>query len=91
VPSVATPTGASPATAPVPAAEPAHARPRPIPAGPDDVPASLEPVGAAQRPAFTVVEDGVGEGVTVERPVEVPRVAERSRPAEDLDVPDFLK
>ncbi|WP_407318194.1 cell division protein FtsZ [Isoptericola halotolerans] len=86
----ASPAGTSPATAPVPAAEPAHARPRPIPAGPDDVPASLQPVGSGQaRPAFTVVEDG--EGVTVERPVEVPRVAERTRPEADLDVPDFLK
>ncbi|WP_402467998.1 cell division protein FtsZ [Isoptericola aurantiacus] len=84
--------GGSPATAPVPAAEPAHARPRPIPADPDDVPASLEPVGARQsRPAFTVVEDGAGEGVTVERPVEVPRVVNQAQPPEDLDVPDFLK
>ncbi|WP_418277205.1 cell division protein FtsZ [Isoptericola jiangsuensis] len=81
--------GASPATAPVPAADPV--RPRPIPAEPDDVPASLEPVGAHARPAFTVVEDGVGEGVTVERPVDVPRVVDQARPAEDLDVPDFLK
>ncbi|MFV2144490.1 cell division protein FtsZ [Isoptericola sp. G70] len=88
----ASPHGGSPATAPVPAAEPAHARPRPIPADPDDVPASLQPVGSGQpRPAFTVVEDGAGEGVTVERPVEVPRVAERSRPEPELDVPDFLK
>ncbi|PFG42854.1 cell division protein FtsZ [Isoptericola jiangsuensis] len=91
VTSATTPQAASPATAPVPAAEPAHARPRPIPAGPDDVPASLQPVAAAPRPAFTVVEDGVGEGVTVERPVEVPHVTERARPVEDLDVPDFLK
>ena len=88
----ASPYGGSPATAPVPAAEPAHARPRPIPADPDDVPASLRPVGSGQaRPAFTVVEDGGGEGVTVERPVEVPRVAERPRPEPELDVPDFLK
>jgi cell division protein FtsZ len=80
----------SPATSPVPAA--GTVRPRPIPAEPDDVPASLEPVGAAPaRPAFTVVEDGVGEGVSVERPVEVPRVVDQARPAEDLDVPDFLK
>ncbi|WP_277212810.1 cell division protein FtsZ [Isoptericola croceus] len=86
----ASPVGGSPATAPVPAAEPAHARPRPIPADPDDVPASLQPVGSGQaRPAFTVVENG--EGVTVERPVEVPRVAERPRPEVELDVPDFLK
>ncbi|GAA1969619.1 cell division protein FtsZ [Isoptericola halotolerans] len=89
-PSGTSPAGASPATAPVPAAEPAHARPRPIPADPDDVPASLQPVGTTQaRPAFTVVENG--EGVTVERPVEVPRVAERPRPEVELDVPDFLK
>ncbi|MCK0116605.1 cell division protein FtsZ [Isoptericola sp. CG 20/1183] len=89
-PAASSPQGGSPATAPVPAAEPAHARPRPIPADPDDVPASLQPVGSGQaRPAFTVVEDG--EGVTVERPVEVPRVAERSRPEPELDVPDFLK
>ncbi|WP_402375214.1 cell division protein FtsZ [Isoptericola rhizosphaerae] len=88
----ASPHGGSPATAPVPAAEPAHARPRPIPADPDDVPASLQPVGSGQpRPTFTVVEDGAGEGVTVERPVEVPRVAERPRPEPELDVPDFLK
>ncbi|MDO8144671.1 MULTISPECIES: cell division protein FtsZ [unclassified Isoptericola] len=86
--------GGSPATAPVPlpAAEPAHARPRPIPAGPDDVPASLEPVGNVQRPtSLGVVEEGAGEGVTVERPVDVPRMVDQSRPAEDLDVPDFLK
>jgi cell division protein FtsZ len=82
--------GASPATAPVPAAEPV--RPRPIQAEPDDVPVSLEPVGAATaRPAFTVVEDRLGDAVTVERPVEVPRVVDQARPAEDLDVPDFLK
>ncbi|MEG3614843.1 MULTISPECIES: cell division protein FtsZ [Isoptericola] len=84
--------GVSPATAPVPAAEPAHARPRPIPADPDDVPASLEPVGGSPRPAqLGVVEEGNGEGVTVERPVDVPRMVDQSRPAEDLDVPDFLK
>lgn len=98
----------APATAPVPQppAPAAAPRPRPIPAEPDDVPASLDgarttPAGAAraesvqareQRPSFTVVEDGEGEGVTVERPVEVPRlVDEPRRPAEDLDVPDFLK
>ncbi|MCA5893143.1 cell division protein FtsZ [Isoptericola sp. NEAU-Y5] len=77
--------------------QPVHQQPRPIPAEPDDVPASLDapvPVGHAadQRPAFTVVEDGAGEGVTVERPVEVPRLFdEPRRPAEELDVPDFLK
>jgi len=86
-----------PATAAVPAAS---AQPRPIPAEPDDVPVSLDappapPAGA--RPAeprrqFTVVEDAEGEGVTVERPVEVPRLFdEPRRPAEELDVPDFLK
>jgi cell division protein FtsZ len=88
---------AQPATASVPAA---GVQPRPIPAEPDDVPVSLDappapPAGA--RPAeprrpFTVVEDGEGEGVTVERPVEVPRLFdEPRRPAEELDVPDFLK
>ncbi|MEN5074351.1 cell division protein FtsZ, partial [Isoptericola cucumis] len=74
-------------------------QPRPIPAEPDDVPASLDAPAARaagrpgeQRPAFTVVEDGAGEGVTVERPVEVPRLfEEQRRPAEELDVPDFLK
>ncbi|MGF0116467.1 cell division protein FtsZ [Promicromonospora sp. Marseille-Q5078] len=88
---------AQPVTASVPAAA---AQPRPIPAEPDDVPVSLDappapPTGA--RPAeprrpFTVVEDAEGEGVTVERPVEVPRLFdEPRRPAEELDVPDFLK
>ncbi|MEL7976222.1 cell division protein FtsZ [Isoptericola sp. F-RaC21] len=86
-----------PATASVPAAS---VQPRPIPAEPDDVPVSLDappapPVGsrpAEQRRPFTVVEDAEGEGVTVERPVEVPRLFdEPRRPAEELDVPDFLK
>ncbi|MCZ2262560.1 cell division protein FtsZ, partial [Isoptericola sp. QY 916] len=84
-------------TASVPAAA---AQPRPIPAEPDDVPVSLDappapPAGARpaeQRRPFTVVEDAEGEGVTVERPVEVPRLFdEPRRPAEELDVPDFLK
>jgi cell division protein FtsZ len=86
----------------VPAPQPGvRTQPRPIPAEPDDVPASLDgaaaraaaPVRPAeQRPAFTVVEDGAGEGVTVERPVEVPRLFdEPRRPVEELDVPDFLK
>ena len=89
-----------PATQSVPAAS---VQPRPIPAEPDDVPVSLDappappapPVSTrpseARRP-FTVVEDAEGEGVTVERPVEVPRLFEEPRrPAEELDVPDFLK
>ena len=106
----------APATAPVPQpttsqpgvpsppadGQPAvRTQPRPIPAEPDDVPATLDAPAARaaapgrqdeQRPAFTVVEDGAGEGVTVERPVEVPRLFdEQRRPAEELDVPDFLK
>ncbi|AEG44062.1 cell division protein FtsZ [Isoptericola variabilis] len=80
-----------------PAGAGAHAQPRPIPAEPDDVPASLDDRPAASageprdgRPAFAVVEEG--DGVTVERPVEVPRIFEDARrPAEELDVPDFLK
>ncbi len=80
----------------VPAASGVHAQPRPIPAEPDDVPASLDTPAAHAgqrpadgRPAFAVVEEG---GVTVERPVEVPRIFEETRrPAEELDVPDFLK
>ena len=88
---------AQPATASVPAVA---AQPRPIPAEPDDVPVSLDappapPTGArAEEPRrpFAVVEDAEGEGVTVERPVEVPRLFdEPRRPAEELDVPDFLK
>jgi cell division protein FtsZ len=93
----AAPRPPQPATAAVPVA---GTQPRPIPAEPDDVPVSLDappapPAGA--RPAeprrgFTVVEDAEGEGVTVERPVEVPRLFdEPRRPAEELDVPDFLK
>lgn len=72
----------------------ASAQPRPIPAEPDDVPATLDaPAARADqggRPAFAVV--GEGEAVTVERPVEVPRIFDDARrPAEELDVPDFLK
>ncbi|ACZ30318.1 cell division protein FtsZ [Xylanimonas cellulosilytica DSM 15894] len=83
-------TAAGPATVPVP--QPpvtgAHTLPRPIPADPDDVPASLQPVAAA-RPAVAVTEES--EGVTVERPVEVPRIFHEAPPREELDVPDFLK
>ncbi len=79
---------AGPATVPVP--QPpvtgAHTLPRPIPADPDDVPASLQPVAAA-RPSV----ETVGEGVTVERSVEVPRIWNEAPPKEELDVPDFLK
>ncbi len=80
---------AGPATVPVPqpAVTGAHTLPRPIPADPDDVPASLQPVAA--RPATTVVDEG--NGVTVERPVEVPRIWNEAPPKEELDVPDFLK
>jgi cell division protein FtsZ len=83
---------ARPATAPVP--QPAvaggvHTLPRPIPAEPDDVPASLRPAAATARPAVAVVEET--DGVTVERPVEVPRIWDAAPPKEELDVPDFLK
>ncbi|WP_425954281.1 cell division protein FtsZ [Xylanimonas sp. McL0601] len=84
-------TAAGPATVPVPqppVAAGAHTLPRPIPADPDDVPASLQPVAQA-RPAVAVVEESYG--VTVERPVEVPRIWEAAPPKEELDVPDFLK
>jgi cell division protein FtsZ len=85
--------GSAPRPAALPAAAAgAHAQPRPIPAEPDDVPASLDAPGGRPdgRPAFAVVEEG--DGVTVERPVEVPRIFEETRrPAEELDVPDFLK
>jgi cell division protein FtsZ len=82
---------------PPPAQNPGvHAQPRPIPAEPDDIPATLDAAArrperqAEGRPAFAVVEEG--DGVTVERPVEVPRIFEEARrPVEELDVPDFLK
>jgi cell division protein FtsZ len=82
---------------PPPAQNPgAHSQPRPIPAEPDDIPATLDAAArrperqADGRPAFAVVEEG--DGVTVERPVEVPRIFEEARrPVEELDVPDFLK
>ena len=81
----------------VPVGSSAHGQshPRPIQAEPDDVPASLDQHAARAdqaggRPAFAVV--GEGEAVTVERPVEVPRIFDDARrPAEELDVPDFLK
>jgi cell division protein FtsZ len=89
---VAEPTRAARPVPPPPAAgNGGYTRPRPIPAEPDDVPASLDaPAAVGARPAFALAEDG--EGVTVERPVEVPRLFDEvRRPAEELDVPDFLK
>ncbi|GAB2454889.1 cell division protein FtsZ [Xylanimonas ulmi] len=82
---------AGPATVPVPQppVNGAHTLPRPIPADPDDVPTSLQPVAQAARPSVAVVEEV--EGVTVERPVEVPRIWDAAPPKEELDVPDFLK
>ncbi|MCL1870171.1 MAG: cell division protein FtsZ [Promicromonosporaceae bacterium] len=65
----------------------AHTLPRPIPAEPDDVPASLQPA-AVTRPVSITEEPN---GVTVERPVEVPRIWNEAPPKEELDVPDFLK
>ncbi|MFP3713660.1 cell division protein FtsZ [Puerhibacterium sp. TATVAM-FAB25] len=83
----AAPAEPAPATAPVPQPPAgAHTLPRPIPAGPDDLPASLDPV---ERPRVSVVEES--DGVTVERPVEVPRIWDAQPPKEELDVPDFLK
>jgi cell division protein FtsZ len=87
-PAFATSPAAGPATVPVP--QPpvtgAHTLPRPIPADPDDVPASLQPAATARAGVETV-----GEGVTVERSVEVPRIWNEAPPKEELDVPDFLK
>ncbi|QAY62342.1 cell division protein FtsZ [Xylanimonas allomyrinae] len=82
---------AGPATVPVPQppVSGAHTQPRPIPADPDDVPASLQPAAQGRQVPAAVVEEA--NGVTVERPVEVPRIWDAAPPHEELDVPDFLK